>query len=50
MTLVSRASDCILHQIANFMVNLANKAVTRSVVHFWHCEPTMPQSMLDEFM
>ena len=50
MTLTTRASDCILYQIAKFMLNLSQKATTRSVVLFWHCEPEMPQSMLDEFM
>jgi len=45
---VSKASDQALCGIASFMVRLSDSAVSRSAVPFWHNEPKMPQSMLDE--
>jgi len=45
---VSTLSNRALHRAAAFMVVLGGAAVTLSAVPFWHNEPEMPRSMLNE--
>ena len=45
---ISNASNNALNSVAKFMVNLGTSAVTRSAFPFWHHEPEMPQSILNE--
>jgi len=47
---VSRVSNRALHTAASLMVIIGGSAVALSAVPFWHNEPEMPQSMLDEIV
>jgi len=43
-----KVSGRTLRTIASLMVLIGGSAVALSAVPFWHNEPKMPQSMLDE--
>jgi len=45
---MSQVSNRTMRTAASFLVLLGGTAVTLSAVPFWHNEPEMPQSMLDE--
>ena len=47
---VSNVTDSFLRQTAQFMVALSDTAIGRSAPPWWHHEPEMPKSMLDELM
>jgi len=47
---VFKVSNRTLYTAASLMVLLGGSAVTLSAVPFWHGEPEMPQSMLDEIV
>jgi len=44
----SEVSTHTLRAVASLMVSIGKSATTLSAVPFWHCEPKIPQSMLDE--
>ena len=47
-TVTSKVSNGALRYAASCLVLLGGTAVTLSAVPFWHHEPEMPKSMLDE--
>ena len=49
-TAASKLSNRTMLYAASCLVLLGGSAVTLSAVPFWHNEPEMPQSMLDEIL
>ena len=47
-TVATKVSNRAMLHAASLMLVLAGSAVTLCAVPFWHNEPDMPQSMLDE--
>ena len=45
---IAKVSNYALYATASLMVLIGGSAVALSAVPFWHNEPEMPQSMLDE--